>query len=198
MNNKPTLYIIAGANGAGKTTSSFTIFPELLKCKEYINADLIAKAISPFNPDSVSIEAGKVLLRRIETLISEKTDFAFETTLASKSVVRIIQYAKSSGYKVIILFFFLKSYTIAFKRVKERVRQGGHNIPKEVIKRRFYRGISNLLNTFINICDYCIIVDNSGQVPRRIAEIKNNAKQSIVIFLNGIWDQLKNCEKEKN
>lgn len=127
------MYIIAGANGAGKTTSSFSVFPEILKCKEYVNADSIAKALSPFNEDSVSKEAGKILLKRIDKLISEKVDFAFETTLSSKSILGIIRKANSYDYKIIILFFYLDSFRIAIQRVNERVKQGGHNIPKIVI-----------------------------------------------------------------
>lgn len=194
---KPTLYIIAGANGAGKTTTSFSVFPEILKCKEYINADSIAKALSPFEPDSVSIEAGKILLNRINNLISDKIDFAFETTLASKSILQIITKAKSKGYITKILFFHLDSYRIAFKRVNERVKQGGHNIPEDVIKRRYFRGIKNLIVTYKNNCDLCSIVDNSGSITQVIAEIKNNSKQTIKIYLDNEWKKINDYAKKK-
>lgn len=197
MNSRPNLFIIAGANGAGKTTSSFSVFPEILKCKEYINADSIAKAISPFNSDSVSIEAGKILLKRIERLISEKVDFAFETTLSSKSIVGIIENAKSSGYKINILFFYLNSYQIAYNRVIERVKHGGHNIPKDVIKRRYFRGIINLINIYKNNSDYCIIVNNSSSDPKVISEIKNNLKQLVIVHSEKEWNQLNNYAKRK-
>lgn len=194
----PSLYIISGANGAGKTTSSFTVFPEILKCKEYINADSIAKAISPFNPDSVSIQAGKILLKRIEMLVSEKVDFAFETTLSSKSIIGIIKKAKSSGYKINILFFYLNSYHIAYRRVTERVKHGGHNIPRNVIKRRYIRGVINLINIYKNICDFCLIVNNSGKVPKIIAEIKNNSTQKTLVHSEKEWKRLIDYAKKEN
>ncbi len=100
------------------------------------------------------------MLNRINDLISDKSDFAFETTLASKSIAGIIKKAKSNNYKIIILFFYLNSYQIAFRRVNAGVLQGGHFISQEVIKRRYYRGISNLIIVFVNECDVCSIVDN--------------------------------------
>ena len=197
MNKKPNLYIIAGANGAGKTTSSFSVFPEILKCREYINADSIAKAISPFNPDSAAIEAGKIMLSRIDKHIEDKTDFAFETTLASISLLEIMRKAKSNGYRINVLFFYLNSFEIAYKRVKERVKQGGHSIPRDVIKKRYYRGINNLINIYLNICDYCSVVDNSGTVPEVIAKIKNNSIQSIIIHSESEWNKILAYEKKK-
>ncbi len=193
----PKLYIVAGANGAGKTTSSFSVFPEILKCKEYINADSIAKALSPFNSESVSIEAGKIMLKRINDLISDKSDFAFETTLASKSIIGIINKAKENNYKIIILFFYLTSYEVAFRRVNSRVLQGGHFISQETIKRRYYRGIKNLMNSYINNCNYALIVDNSGTTPEIISEIKNNSNQEIKINSEKVWNKLKNYENKK-
>ena len=197
MNKKPNLYIIAGANGAGKTTTSFSVFPEILKCREYINADSIAKAISPFNPDSVALEAGKIMLSRIEKHILDKTDFAFETTLSSISLLKIIRKAKLNGFRIIVLFFYLNSFEIAYKRVKERVKQGGHSIPRDVIKRRYLRGLSNLINIYLHICDICSVVDNSGTIPEVIAKIKNNSVQSITIFSDSKWKKLTNHAKEK-
>ncbi len=191
MKNSPKLYIVAGANGAGKTTSSLSVFPEILKCKEYINADSIAKALSPFNPESVSIEAGKIMLNRINNLIFDKSDFAFETTLASKSILGIIKKAKSNNYKIIILFFYLNSYKIAFQRVSARVKEGGHSIPRDVIERRYFRGVFNLMKTFINNCDFCSIVDNSSSVPKMIAEVKNNSKQIVTIHSSEEWKNIK-------
>ena len=196
MKINPKLYIVAGANGAGKTTSSFSVFPEILKCKEYINADSIAKAISPFNTESVSIEAGKILLKRIDKLITEKSDFAFETTLSSKSILGIIRKAKSYGYKIIILFFYLNSFKTAFQRVNIRVSQGGHFISQEVIKRRYQRGLINLMNIYIYNCDYALIIDNSGSVPDIIAEIEKNTYRKIDIYLVKEWNKLKKYEKE--
>jgi predicted ABC-type ATPase len=164
------LYIISGCNGAGKTTASFSILPELLKCKEFVNADEIAKGISPFNPESVSIEAGRIMLERINDLINKGETFAFETTLASKSFKDKLIKAKSLNYNIILLFFWLKDTSLAKERVKLRVKNGGHNIPEEVIERRYYRGIKNLFNIYFEIVDVAILVDNSENKIELIAE----------------------------
>ncbi|HWZ03579.1 MAG TPA: zeta toxin family protein, partial [Mucilaginibacter sp.] len=125
----PNLYIIAGCNGAGKTTASYTILPEILDCREFVNADNIAAGISPFNPESVAIEAGRIMLKRIDELLSEEVDFAFETTLATRSYVSFIKKAKQVGYQVTLLYFWLNSPQMAYDRVAKRVSEGGHNIP---------------------------------------------------------------------
>ena len=139
------LYVIAGCNGAGKTTASFTILPEILDCKEFINADEIARGISPFQPDKVSFEAGRIMLNRINELLYKNENFAFETTLSTKSFKGKIIEAKEKGFQVILLYFWLKSIQLAKERVKIRVSEGGHDIEPEVIERRYIRGINNLL-----------------------------------------------------
>lgn len=133
----PNLYIIAGCNGAGKTTASFTILPEMLNCDDFINADEIARGLSPLNPDKAAIEAGRIMLSKIDRLIENKQDFAFETTLSTKSYAKTITRAKSSGYQITLLFFWLDSPDLAIERVKTRVIEGGHNIPEPVIIRRY-------------------------------------------------------------
>jgi len=137
------------------------------------------------------------MINRIDKLIQQKENFAFETTLSSKSILRIIEKAKTSGYKIDILFFYLNSYQIAIQRVKERVKQGGHNIPREVIMRRYRRGIINLINTYKNICDYCMIANNSGTNPKIIAEIKNNSQQIISIHSEADWHKINIYAKNK-
>ncbi|QEC44157.1 zeta toxin family protein [Pseudobacter ginsenosidimutans] len=166
----PNLYIIAGCNGAGKTTASYTILPEILNCKEFVNADSIAAGLSPFNPESVSFESGRIMLHRINQLIDERIDFAFETTLATRSYTSFIKRAQANGYEVTLLFFWLHSPELATERVAERVRKGGHNIPVDVIKRRYYRGIFNLLNLYIPICNNWIVVNNVYIQPVMIAQ----------------------------
>jgi predicted ABC-type ATPase len=136
----PNLYIIAGCNGAGKTTASYTVLPEMLECDEFINADEIAKGLSPFNPEKAAIESGRIMLDKISKLISQKVDFAFETTLATRSYINTIQKAKSFGYDITLVFFWLDSVELAIERVKIRVEEGGHNIPVNVIKRRYLAG----------------------------------------------------------
>jgi len=142
----PNLYIIAGCNGAGKTTASFTILPDILDCKEFVNADAIAYGISPFNVEGVAIEAGKIMLRRIEELLVEGSDFAIETTLATRSYVSLVQRAQAIGYTVKVLYIWLESPELALQRVSDRVKSGGHNIPPDVVERRYHRGIVNFLH----------------------------------------------------
>jgi predicted ABC-type ATPase len=164
------LYIIGGCNGAGKTTASFNILPSILDCKEYVNADEIARGISPFQPEKVSIEAGRIMLDRINELLERNQDFAFETTLASRSFASTIKYAKAKNYKVILIYFWLNSTDLAIQRVKNRVEEGGHNIPLETIVRRYYSGIKNLFTQYIDICDMVLIYDNSTNLPELIFE----------------------------
>lgn len=118
----PTMYIIGGCNGAGKTTASFTVLPELLHCYEFVNADEIAKGLSPFRPESVAIEAGRLMLQRIEELMNQRVDFAFETTLAASIHLRTIAKAQTLGYRVHLLFFWLESVELAQQRVQSRVQ----------------------------------------------------------------------------
>lgn len=155
------LYIIAGCNGAGKTTASFTILPEILECKEFVNADEIAKGLSPFQPEKVSFEAGRIMLNRINELLKEGVNFAFETTLATKSYKSKITEAKEKGYRVMLLFFWLQNIDLAKERVKTRVSEGGHNIEPEIIERRYINGIRNLFNIYLPIVDGTLIFDNS-------------------------------------
>jgi len=161
MPNQPNLYIIAGCNGAGKTTASFVVLPELLGCKEFINADEIAKGISPFNTESVSITSGKIMLERIHHLLDEGVEFGFETTLSSKNTVEIIIKAKQSNYRIFIFFFWLNSVQLALERVAQRVIEGGHQIPEETIKRRYGRGISNFKNAYQELVNVWLLIDNS-------------------------------------
>ncbi len=164
------LYIIAGCNGAGKTTASFTILPEILNCKEFVNADEIAKGLSPFQPERVSFEAGRIMLNRINELFILNEDFAFETTLATKSYKSKVIKAQKKDYTVTLLFFWLQNVDLAIERVKTRVSEGGHNIEKDVIRRRYRNGIKNLFEIYLSIVDEAMIFDNSAGKPELIAE----------------------------
>lgn len=164
-----TLYIISGCNGAGKTTASYTVLPEILDCREYVNADEIAKGLSPFNPESVAIEAGRLMLERIDYLMTAGVSFSIETTLATKSYVNLVRRAHEQGYNVKLLFFWLESPEMAKLRVAERVAKGGHNIPEDVIERRYYAGIRNLFNLFMNEVDYWAIFMNTKKPMTSIA-----------------------------
>ncbi|MFA9214731.1 MAG: zeta toxin family protein [Candidatus Methylacidiphilales bacterium] len=163
------LYVIAGCNGAGKTTASFTILPEIIQCKEFVNADEIAKGLSPFQPEKVAIEAGRIMLNRINELLSHNQSFAFETTLSSKSYKNKILLAKNNGYTVTLLFFWLQNAELAKERVKIRVSEGGHYIDSNVIERRYINGITNLFKIYLPIVDGCFIFDNSNGVHDLLA-----------------------------
>ena len=161
VNSNPILYIIAGPNGAGKTTASMNILPELLDCREFVNADEIAKGLSPFKPEEVAVQAGKLMLERINSLLSQIVSFAIETTLATRSYKKLVEQAQSLGYSVQLLFFWLESPEMACQRVAKRVSEGGHDIPVETIYRRYRLGLDNLFNIFIPIVDYWSLYDNN-------------------------------------
>jgi predicted ABC-type ATPase len=174
------LYIIAGCNGAGKTTASFTILPEILDCKEFVNADEIAKGLSPFQPEKVSFEAGRIMLHRINELLFQNENFAFETTLSTRSYKHKILEAKERNYNVTLLFFWLKNPELAKERVKTRVIEGGHNIPEDVIERRYYKGIKNLFEIYLSIVDQVLIFDNSEGKHNLIAEMSISEELNIL------------------
>jgi predicted ABC-type ATPase len=186
---KKDLYIIAGCNGAGKTTASFTILPEILNCKEFVNADEIAKGLSPFQPEKVSIEAGRIMLERINDLLNSQENFAFETTLATKSYRSKIFLAREKGYNVTLLFFWLRNADLAIERVRIRVIEGGHHIEPEVIRRRYKNGIKNLFEIYLPIVDEIMIFDNSEGKHDLIAE---KTIESEIEVLNKVkFNQLK-------
>lgn len=178
------LYIIAGCNGAGKTTASNTVLPKSLLVKEFVNADEIAKGLSPFNPEGVAIEAGRLMLKRIAELLDIGDSFSIETTLATKSYVNLVRKAHEKGYMVHLLFFWLDSVELAKQRVMLRVASGGHNIPTSVIERRYKSGVKNLFERFMPEVDIWILYDNSQNKSERVA-------------FGGKKIQMKVCDKEK-
>ena len=177
--NEKNLYIIAGCNGAGKTTASFSILPDILDCKEFVNADEIAKGLSPFQPEKVAFEAGRIMLNRIDELFKNQENFAFETTLATKTYRQKVKFAKENNYNTTLLFFWLRNSNLAKERVKTRVKEGGHNIPNDIIERRYMNGIKNLFDIYLEIVDQVLIFDNSEGKPILIAE--KNFGEEIVI-----------------
>lgn len=173
MTTKKTLYIIAGCNGAGKTTASYTVLPDIWDCKEFVNADEIAKGLSPFNPEGVAIEAGKIMLQRIDQLLEGDESFSIETTLATRSYSRLIDRAHQQGFEVNLLFFWLDTPEAAIKRVAQRVCEGGHNIPSDVIVRRYHLGINNFFRIFKDKVDYWMLVDNASSPRVVVADTDN-------------------------
>jgi len=191
----PNIYLVAGCNGAGKTTASYTMLPEMLECKEFVNADSIAAGISPFQPESVSFEAGRIMLQRIEQLVKSKIDFAIETTLSSKNYLSKAKEWQKQGYEIILIFFWLNNPSLAIERIAERVRKGGHFKPGDIVIRRYHRGLKNLFNHFIPLSDYWLLIDNSNETPIIIAEGIKDIE--LEIFYEDIWTKIKEHYNEK-
>lgn len=190
------LYIVSGCNGAGKTTASYTVLPEILECKEFVNADEIAHGLSPFNPASVAIEAGRLMLQRIEDLLSRQETFSIETTLATRSYLNLVRRAQAAGYRVSLLFFWLRTPELAIQRVAERVEKGGHDIPTDIIKRRYVSGINNLFKLFMSEVDYWDIYDNSDS-PR--IQIACGGKSSeTIVYDNLLLKQIQSYVKQRS
>jgi predicted ABC-type ATPase len=172
----PDLYIISGPNGAGKTTAAKTILPETLGIKEFVNADEIARGLSPFNPEGASFEAGRIMLNRIHQLFKEKKSFSIETTLSSKTYLPLIKEMKQKGYTITLIFLWLRNVEIAKYRVAKRVSEGGHNIPVDVIERRYKRGLLNL-EKYLSLVDSWFVYDNTlGQYELIAMELKKSKK----------------------
>ena len=166
----PRLYILAGCNGAGKTTASYSFLPEILDCREFVNSDEFAKSLSPFDPSVASVSASRFMLRRIDYLLKRGSDFSIETTLATRSLVSIINEARAQSYVITLLYLWVQAPEIAIQRVRDRVASGGHNIPEDVLRRRYTTGLKYLFDIYMPICDRWMIADNSGPTFMLIAE----------------------------
>ena len=163
----PRLYIISGCNGAGKTTASYTMLPEMLDCSEFVNSDEFAKGLSPFDPEKASIQASRYMILKIRYLLKKQQDFGIETTLATRTLLKTIRMAQEAGYTVTLLYFWLNSPDLAVERVAARVGAGGHDIPEETIRRRYKVGIDYFFHQYAPICERWILADNS-QIPFRV------------------------------
>lgn len=162
------IVIIAGPNGAGKTTFAQEFLPNEAGCPIFINADLIAAGLSPFQPDIAAVKAGRLMLEEIKEYFRHGESFAFETTLAGRSYARMIPRWQAEGYHVKLFFLTLPSAEMANARVVERVRQGGHNVPEQVIRRRFVSGRNNFDLLYREKVDSWVLYDNAGDEPQLI------------------------------
>lgn len=183
----PKLYIISGCNGSGKTTASYTLLPDLLGCRQFVNSDEFAKSLSPFNPAAASITASRYMMMKINYMLGSYEDFSIETTLATRSLVKIIEEAQSVGYEVTLLYFWLNSPELAVKRVRDRVAAGGHDIPESVIRRRYVMGLKYFFETYKPICDHWILADNSkspftivARGSKHLSHIKDTEKFRLI------------------
>ena len=163
------VYIIAGPNGAGKTTFAREFLPHYVRCLKFINADYIATGISPFAPEAAAVDAGRLMLKRIQELLEAGVSFGFETTLAGRGYLKMIGQMKRLGYRVQLYFLWLSSSTVAVERVAQRVRKGGHAIPESVIRRRFDSGLKNFLEVYRPLVDQWVLWDASSNPPQRVA-----------------------------
>ena len=183
----PKLYIISGCNGSGKTTASYTLLPDLLNCREFVNSDEFAKSFSPFDPGAASVTASRYMLMKINYLLERKADFAIETTLATRSLLQIVRQAQQQNYETTVLYFWLNSPDLAIERVRDRVVSGGHNIPDAVVRRRYVMGLQYLFDYYIPEMDRWILADNSKPPFSVVAEgskdviyIKDNEKYQLI------------------
>jgi predicted ABC-type ATPase len=159
------ILIIAGPNGAGKTTFAREFLPNEAGCPVFVNADLIASGLAPFAPQAAALRAGRLMLREIERHFTARESFAFETTLSGRSYLPRIDRWQAAGYRVKLIFLKLNSPEGAIARVAERVRQGGHDVPEDVIRRRFLAGLANFQRYYSPKVDEWTLYDNSGSVP---------------------------------
>ena len=170
MEKNKHLYIVAGPNGSGKTTFVWRFLPYYADCINFVNADLIAAGLSPFSPDVAAIKAGKIMLDQIQEHINAGHDFAIETTLAGRSYVRLFKGLKKKGYRIHLFYLWLHKPDLALKRIAERVRAGGHDVPPEVVRRRFARSVYNFFHLYRPLLDSWMLFDNSADLPRLIAD----------------------------
>ena len=187
---RPQVVVIAGPNGAGKSTSAKVLVPDTMGLYDYVNADDIARGISPYHAESVAFEAGRVMLQRIKQLWSERRDFAFETTLSGKTYAKILERMRTDGYAIHLVFVALMSAELAAARVANRVTLGGHGIPEDVIRRRFVFGIRNLFRWYPALADTWSLYDNSGRgVPGLVAS--GTAQVEPDVLEPEIWKRLR-------
>ena len=165
----PQIIIIAGPNGAGKTTFAREFLPNEAACLQFVNADLIAAGLSPFAPEAAALQAGRLMLTQIADHVAHRRSFAFETTLSGVAYARQIPQWRTLGYAVALHFLALPDADMAVARVAQRVKQGGHNIPEAVIRRRFVAGLANLPR-YCELVDDWDVYDNSGPKPILINE----------------------------
>lgn len=185
----PEIFIFSGCNGSGKSTLANQILSSLKPSPEFINADIIAAQLNPDGVDAVAITASRLMLNRINNLASQKVDFAFETTLAARSFARFLKKCKAEGYKINLIYLWLNSPDLAIERVARRVASGGHDIPRDIIKRRYQRGKDNFWELYSSIADYWIVYDNSESPTQIIAE--KTSGYPIDIYLPQLWRQFR-------
>jgi predicted ABC-type ATPase len=195
INRDKQIHIISGPNGAGKSSSArVVLLPDWLKANEFVNADEIAKNLCPEDPERSSIEAGRMMVKRMEFLIKEGVDFALETTLSAKMYLRFIERARLNGYKINLIFLKLANDELAQERVLNRVIKGGHNIESNVVSRRFARGLANLRD-YIKVVDTATIYEASSL---QLIEIARKQDDQFTVINDELWREIENFWQELN
>jgi predicted ABC-type ATPase len=199
--HKKQIHIIAGPNGAGKTTKAELLLPEgFLETNEFVNADNIARGISPYNSGSKSVtfQAGQQMLKRIDNLVKEQKSFAVETTLSGRAYVNIIKECEAAGYLVNLIFLYTDNQDLNVARVQSRVARGGHNIEEMVVRRRYNRGIENLLNLYLPLVDSLVVYNGSKiEFEPKTDKVMEKSADGIKIFEENIWNKLLTISKKK-
>ena len=179
--HRPWVVIVGGPNGAGKSTAASVILRDVLAVADFVNADVIAAGLSGLDPDGAAVAAGRVMLARLRELAAQRSDFAFEVTLASRTFAPWLQELRAEGYHVCIVYFWLASADEAVARVKERQRLGGHSIPEETVRRRYARSVSNCFELYLPLADSWAVYDNAGKVgPKLIARARPDHPSEII------------------
>jgi predicted ABC-type ATPase len=184
---KPTCFVIAGPNGAGKTTFALRYLPQIAGCRNFVNVDLIAYGLSPLDSLSAQYEAGRIFLREIHLNIDKLVDFAFETTLAGRSLISLFKKLKEDGWQIVLFFLWIPNAAFSKSRIRERVKHGGHDIPDETIFRRFPRVMRNFIKTYIPLCDKIICYDNSKP---KYAPIFEKSGKELCIFDQNVYERI--------
>jgi predicted ABC-type ATPase len=181
----PSVVILSGPNGAGKSTAAPALLQGALAVDEFVNADVIARGLSAFDPNSAAIAAGRVMLSRLRDLADQRIDFAFETTLASRSFAPWLHDLRASGYAVHLFFLWLPSADFAVQRVADRVRAGGHDVPEQTVRRRYRTGLGNFFKLYEPIASTWRVYDASGPEPKLVAE--RLEAQAIKVYDEAVW-----------
>ena len=188
--SSPKAIVLAGPNGAGKTTASRTFLADSLGVTTFVNPDVIAQGLSGFDPDSAAFEASRIMLAKLRDLADQRTDFAFETTLAARSYAAWLKSIRQSSYTVLLFYIWLASPELAVARVAQRVGTGGHNIPTATIRQRYRRSIRNFFDLYRPAVSFWRVYDNSvPQQPQLVAQGGETGNESI--FLEPIWLKMK-------
>jgi predicted ABC-type ATPase len=187
--------VIGGPNGAGKTTAANRLVPTALELREFLNADEIARGLSPFDPEANTVPAGRMMINRLDKLVEEGKSFAFETTCAGHRQAKLLRSCRAAGYRVTFVFLWLPSAQTAIQRVAQRATLGGHHIPDDVIIRRHAAGMYNMRHVFLPLADVASIYDNSGRDPLLIAEKRSDIP--FVVRDATRWKLIEEATREK-